>query len=80
MFRFAQNFIDIRERESNEIPGNSRFKIQILKLLIWKLTICNLERIFEIYQKTMLLEKQMFKIKKIKNIRLFLHYVRKNRQ
>ena len=51
MFRFAQNFIDIRERESNEIPGNSRFKIQNLKLLIWKLTICNLERIFEIYQK-----------------------------
>ena len=80
MFRFAQNFIDIRERESNEIPGNSRFKIQILKLLIWKLIICNLERIFEIYQKTMLLEKQMFKIKKFKNIRLFLHYVRKNRQ
>ena len=38
MFRFAQNFIDIRERESNEIPGNSRFKIQILKLLIGNLS------------------------------------------
>ena len=32
IFRFAQNFIDIRERESNEIPGTLDNARQLMNL------------------------------------------------
>ena len=32
LFRFAQNFIDIRERESNEIPGTLDSARQLMNL------------------------------------------------